>query len=411
MKYILQYAIAATVLLLSFSYPVTAGAAPLDEVAAVKKKIDPENKMSETERSFAALWHVYSFYLDSNELDKAKRAAESLVGLYRMASNRYQAITNAAADRKDLSRAVKAILKEYANVPDGSDHLKLTNEGGRVGYSYTDVKSGKTVEKGISTPAEIMQWASTGGIRNFDSLLAHAGEQRRAGDPEAAPAQSSSPSPTNNQKSEVRSGTGFFVSNDGYLITNEHVVKFCEKLQAFDGAGQQFPVSIVRASKSDDLALLKADTKRTAVAVFRESAKIGQGEAVFMYGYPLAGLLASSGNVATGVVTALAGLRDDARQMQISAPVQQGNSGGPLVDARGAVVGVVVSKLNAVAVAHVTADIPQNVNFAIKASAVTNLLDANSVKYRNDVGWWDLSVETLTRQMKEYTVKIECNLQ
>ena len=74
-----------------------------------------------------------------------------------------------------------------------------------------------------------------------------------------------------------------------------------------------------------------------------------------------------------------------------------------------AIIGVVVSKLNAVAVARITSDIPQNVNFAIKASAVTNLLDANSVKYRNDAAWRDLSVETLTRQMKEYTVKLECH--
>lgn len=217
------------------------------------------------------------------------------------------------------------------------------------------------------------------------------------------------PSSKKSEKDNKRHGTGFFVSNDGYLITNEHVVKSCEKLQAIDGAGQQFQVRVVRVSEPDDLALLKVETERNTVAAFRESAKITQGEAIFIYGYPLAGLLASSGSVSTGVVTALAGIGDNTRQMQISAPVQQGNSGGPLVDIKGAIIGVVVSKLNAVAVARITSDIPQNVNFAIKAPAVINLLDANSVKYRNDASWRDLSVETLTRQMKEYTVKIECN--
>jgi serine protease Do len=210
-------------------------------------------------------------------------------------------------------------------------------------------------------------------------------------------------------KPQKSSGTGFFVSNDGYLITNAHVVDSCETLKAIDSARTQFPLRVVNVSKSDDLALLKANTKQKSVAVFRDSARISQGETVIVYGYPLSGLLASTGNVSTGLVTALAGLGDDIRQMQISAPLQPGNSGGPLVDTKGAVIGVVVAKLDTIAVARITADIPQNINFAIKASAVTNLLDANSVKYDTGGSWRDLSVETLTQQMKEYTVKIECN--
>jgi len=120
------------------------------------------------------------------------------------------------------------------------------------------------------------------------------------------------------------------------------------------------------------------------------------------------GLLASGGNVSTGIVTALADVRDDARQMQISAPVRPGNSGGPLVDSRGLVIGVIVSKLDAIAVAKVTADIPQNINFAIKSSSVINLLDTSSVNYRSEMSKRDLSVETLTSQMKAYTVRVVC---
>jgi S1-C subfamily serine protease len=210
-------------------------------------------------------------------------------------------------------------------------------------------------------------------------------------------------------KPQKSSGTGFFVSSDGYLITNAHVVDSCETLRAIDDARNQFLVQVVRVPKSDDLALLKANAKRNSVAVFRDSTRINQGETVVVYGYPLSGLLASAGNVSTGLVTALAGLRDDVRQMQISAPVQPGNSGGPLVDTKGAVIGVVVAKLNAIAIARITSDIPQNINFAIKASIATNLLDASSVKYRRDAMQQEQSVEMLTQQMKEYTVKIECN--
>jgi S1-C subfamily serine protease len=83
-------------------------------------------------------------------------------------------------------------------------------------------------------------------------------------------------------------------------------------------------------------------------------------------GYPLSGLLSSDANVSVGNVSALAGLRDDSRYLQISAPVQPGNSGGPLLDASGHLVGIVTAKLDAVRLARFTGDIPQNVNFALK---------------------------------------------
>lgn len=214
--------------------------------------------------------------------------------------------------------------------------------------------------------------------------------------------------PSQQTESKKSSGTGFYVSNDGYLITNRHVIESCEKLNAIDESGKRIPLRIVRVLQSDDLALLKANIVPSSFAVFRETAKINQGETVVAYGYPLAGLLASGGNVSTGLVTALAGVRDDARQMQISAPVQSGNSGGPLVDSKGSVIGVIVSKLDAIAVARITSDIPQNINFAIKSSSVINLLDMSSVKYRSNKLQRDLSVETLAGQMRRYTVKIEC---
>jgi uncharacterized protein len=89
-----------------------------------------------------------------------------------------------------------------------------------------------------------------------------------------------------------------------------------------------------------------------------------QGDSVVALGYPLTGLLSSDVNVTTGVISALAGVRSDTRFLQLTAPVQPGNSGGPLLDMSGHLVGVVSAKLNAVAVA--TGDIPQNVNFALK---------------------------------------------
>ena len=136
---------------------------------------------------------------------------------------------------------------------------------------------------------------------------------------------------------------------------------------------------LVGRDGTNDLALLATEQHPAQWAHWRVSVR--QGEDIVAYGFPLTGMLSSRGNVVTGNVTALAGLGDDSRFLQISAPVQLGNSGGPLFDRYGNVIGVVVAKLNALKIASATGDIPQNVNFAIKASVATAFLDAQRVAY------------------------------
>lgn len=163
----------------STAYYSGAGAATTDEMAAVKKAIPGHEKMSESELNFAALSHIYSYYLDKNEPDKAKKAAASMVQHYRMASDRYAAIAKVAAEHGDINGALKNIMRAHANVPDGMD-LKLTEEEGKIGYTFKDAQSGKVMQRGIAPPDEILKWATNGGIGSFDSLVAAAGGQRAA---------------------------------------------------------------------------------------------------------------------------------------------------------------------------------------------------------------------------------------
>lgn len=174
----------------------------------------------------------------------------------------------------------------------------------------------------------------------------------------------------------VSSGSGFYVTGDGYLVTNHHVVDGCSRLARGDGT----PLELVAADAKNDLALLKGPPVADA-AQLRVAPDAMQGEPVLTYGYPLQGVLSSSGQLGAGMVSALAGLRDHPGHLQIDVPVQPGNSGGPLLDRRGLVVGVVVAKLNALRVAQMTGDIPQNINFAVKLAPLKALLDANGVKY------------------------------
>jgi serine protease Do len=161
-------------------------------------------------------------------------------------------------------------------------------------------------------------------------------------------------------------GSGFIVG-DGKILTNAHVVEGCSRMAARNAQGQRTGARVDAIDPRRDLALLSVPVGFGPVLVFRDSPPVQRGETVITYGFPLSGVLSSGPTLTTGDVSALAGLRDNPLHFQISAPVQPGNSGGPLLDLQGHVMGVVVSKLNAARIAKITGgDIPQNVNFAIK---------------------------------------------
>jgi S1-C subfamily serine protease len=129
---------------------------------------------------------------------------------------------------------------------------------------------------------------------------------------------------------------------------------------------------------------------------------------VVVVGFPPWGLLAASPNVTTGTVSALAGPGNDSRLLQISAPVQPGNSGGPLLDEGGHVIGVVVSKLDALKVAEITGDLPQNVNFAISGAVVRAFLEGQGVAYTTAGSTKPLSTAEIAEAARGFTVVVEC---
>lgn len=160
---------------------------------------------------------------------------------------------------------------------------------------------------------------------------------------------------------------------------------------------------------SNDLAILRLpDGETSAVALFGNSRKARLGAAVTVVGYPLRGLLASGAQVTTGNISALAGIGDDARMLQFTASVQPGNSGGPLLDENGDVIGIVDAKLNALRVAKVTGDVPQNVNFAIKAEVIRTFVEANGIKYNVANGRTRLDTVDIADRAKKFTALVEC---
>ena len=126
-------------------------------------------------------------------------------------------------------------------------------------------------------------------------------------------------------------------------------------------------------------------------------------------GYPLSGLLATTANLSVGNVSALAGLGDDLRYLQISAPVQPGNSGGPLLDASGHLIGIVTGKLDATRAARFFGDIPQNVNFALKAEVARTFLDSKGIVYQTARSEQQLSPADVGEIARPFTVQIKCD--
>lgn len=182
------------------------------------------------------------------------------------------------------------------------------------------------------------------------------------------------------QKGAV-TGTGWAVS-PSHLVTCWHVVKDAKKVSCEFTDGSVVELSLVVADKANDIAILKMPRTRRFDRVLSLRPKpLKISESIFTIGYPLTSILGQSQKYTEGSISAVSGIDNDVRFYQISAPIQPGNSGGPLVDLNGDVVGITSSGLNALMTAGATGTIPQNVNYAIKVRYLTALLDDNNISY------------------------------
>ena len=203
------------------------------------------------------------------------------------------------------------------------------------------------------------------------------------------------------------SGTGFLVA-PGLLITNQHVVADCQRIDVVSPDGRR-AARVVDSDDLIDLALLRVSGLSGPIAPIRRPGSVRLGEPAYAFGFPLTGLLSEGGNFTTGVVSGLRGMRDAANQIQISTPVQPGNSGGAVVDSSGGVIGVVVAKLNATEVSRVTGDIPQNVNFAVSLQTLVQFLRKNAVSTSSVERGASLDTAQLAEALRSVSHRVDCS--
>ena len=188
---------------------------------------------------------------------------------------------------------------------------------------------------------------------------------------------SADPTPTPSTGTVLRgTGTAFIVRGDGKFVTNAHVIDGCGRVTV-GGFGN---ATVERVDDDRDIALLSVDGiyGLSFAPLANDDALLG--EDVFAFGYPLSDVLGTELGFSRGSVSAMMGLDGDQGSFRMTAQVQPGNSGGPLLDAEGRLVGIVTAKLNAIAVADRTGDIPQAMNFAIKVGELRNFLERAGIE-------------------------------
>ena len=208
------------------------------------------------------------------------------------------------------------------------------------------------------------------------------------------------PDPDDNKIVAASSGTGFYVSNTGHIISNHHVVEGCNTVK-LTFKGKEVTADVLAVDKMNDLAILKADlTPSKVYSIATEDASLL--EDIIIAGYPLGKKVSAAIKTSKGSITALAGYGDNYSEFQTDAALNQGNSGGPIMDQKGNVVGVAVANYGKQSGV-------ESFNFGIKSSTLKTFANANGLKFLPPNNR-DLSNKDLGQLITEATIYLECHM-
>ena len=255
------------------------------------------------------------------------------------------------------------------------------------------------VTKGMSVVDSIKKGSgTTGAVNDPDKIIS----LKILGDTIATKPETTKPktSPDNNKIIAAASGTGFFVSKSGHIITNNHVIDGCDIVKtSFDG--KQINSLVLSVDKVNDLAILKTDiTPNYVYSVSDEDVELLEN--IIIAGYPLGKQVSAAIKTSKGSVTAMAGYNDNYSEFQTDAALNQGNSGGPIMNQKGNVVGVAVAEFG-------KKEGVESFNFGIKSSTLRTFAKSNGLNFlppnRNE-----LSNKELGALITNATVYLECHM-
>ena len=206
---------------------------------------------------------------------------------------------------------------------------------------------------------------------------------------------------TSNDKSPKgpSSGTAFFVSNRGHLLTNNHVVEGCS-ISKITYKNKDYDTKLLATDKTLDLALLKADIRPKSFFNFSKD-DVKKLNKVYVAGYPLGKGLSDDLKISSGIVSSLKGFEDNSNEIQIDAPINPGNSGGPIINENGDLIAIAVSGL--------AKDQTEGINFGIKSSAAETFLRSNKINPKKSMYAGIKDNDKLLEILEEGTVYTYCN--
>ena len=219
------------------------------------------------------------------------------------------------------------------------------------------------------------------------------------------PSQALATDENSDQIYNVASGTGFYVSDQGHIVTNYHVIEDCQEIKAHS-KGKIVKAGKIASDTRNDLAILKVENKPSHVFALSADNSYPLQD-IIVAGFPFGNKVSSTLKFTRGIVSSIAGIGDDYSRIQIDAALQPGNSGGPIMNEYGNIIAVAVAKLSLKKILKDYGVVPENTNFGIKASAVRNVMEGNSLplKAPNTV---ELSKADLGRIATEGTIHLTC---
>ena len=285
-------------------------------------------------------------------------------------------------DRGLADGVLKASIEQFQfnwRKPSGAPFIKINLDLYQSGFDdpvWSGMLKGKgegakNFEKNINTALNmaIKRWYSYPGFK--DALVSLAGNV-----PSPPSSQPVVQQPSVKQQ-VVSGGTGFLFSSKDYVITNHHLVRGRSSIKVTFLDGEAIDAKIVSVDKQNDIAFLKlSQSPKIPPSSLRiaDSSTVKLGDKIFTIGYPASHLLGKSPKYSEGVINSIKGISDNPAYFQISVPIQPGNSGGPLFNERGEVIGITTSSLDSDLAKDAMGAVPQNINYAVKSLLIKNLM-------------------------------------